>query len=593
MYHTDVENLAAYGHNLWPGQRIPVDGSLMALTLEVVGHKAAQMGGSARKVFQTGGTIGRLRDNDWVLPDEYISGRHAKILFSGGQYLIEDTSTNGVFVGSPQNRITKGQPYALRDGDTLYIDDYEVRVTIGADASSRAPDPYDLSAYGTGGRSAPLIPEDPLLVPVASEGGSELTDPLALLGIQDAGAAPAGPSAASLAGTSPLSDHYRPPAAPPLPPSSPASPRRQSAAPQAGGSLIPDDYDPFAPDEPAAAPPVRPAPSAPARPAAASGPPVASRPAAAVPAAPVGAPAATVVTAPMQPARAAPAPRPAPTAPVESTPAARPAARAPAPPRAPASSPAPAPAPRANPAPPPPPQRSAPSSHSAAGPSAAGLGAGNAPVSASAASGNAAGAGARGNLDFAALLAAAGMDEARVTPELSAQFGQILRVVVSGLMDVLRARERIKDEFRMRVTTFKQQDNNPLKFSANVEDALHNLLVKRNAAYLGPVEAFDDAFADLRNHQMAMLAGMRVAYESMLAEFEPERLQEDFDRHVKAGSFLSGPAKLKYWELYRNRFHDMVKDADSSFRRLFGDEFAKAYEEQLAKLKALNRAERC
>jgi type VI secretion system FHA domain protein len=159
-------------------------------------------------------------------------------------------------------------------------------------------------------------------------------------------------------------------------------------------------------------------------------------------------------------------------------------------------------------------------------------------------------------------------------------------------MDVLRARERIKDEFRMRMTTFKQQDNNPLKFSANVEDALHNLLVKRNAAFLGPVEAFEDAFADLRNHQMAMLAGMRVAYESMLAEFEPERLQEQFDRQLKGGSFLSGPAKHKYWELYRNKFHDMVKDADTSFRDLFGDEFAKAYEDQLAKLKAINRAER-
>jgi len=36
----------------------------------------------------------------------------------------------------------------------------------------------------------------------------------------------------------------------------------------------------------------------------------------------------------------------------------------------------------------------------------------------------------------------------------------------------------------------------------------------------------------------------------------------------------------------------MVKDADSSFRNLFGDDFAKAYEEQLARLKAANRAGR-
>ncbi len=143
----------------------------------------------------------------------------------------------------------------------------------------------------------------------------------------------------------------------------------------------------------------------------------------------------------------------------------------------------------------------------------------------------------------------------------------------------------------MHMTTFKAADNNPLKFSANVDDALHNLLVKRNAAYLAPVEAFEDAFTDVRNHQMAMLAGLRVAFESMLGEFEPDRLQEQFDRQLKKGSFLSAPAKLRYWDLYRDRFHDKVKDADANFRELFGDEFAKAYEEQLQRLKLQRRSE--
>jgi type VI secretion system FHA domain protein len=581
MYHAGIENLAAYGHNLWIGQRVSVDGCLMPLTLEVVGQKAAQMGGAPRKVFQTGGTIGRLRDNDWVLPDEYISGHHAKIIYSNGQYLIEDTSTNGVFVGSPKNRLTKGQPQALRDGETIFIDDYEVRVTIASSGSSQAesaPDPYGIGGDYAARPAAPSIPEDPMFNPmesVDSLGASDATDPLALLGIQDARALPAGPSAASLATHSPLSDHYRPPAAPPPAP----PPRREAQAPPAGGSMIPEDYDPFAPDDPTPrAPPERPTPSAPARPAAIQ-----------PPASPVGrAPAATVVTGaaaaprPMTPVRPASLQVPPPDGAPPAQRAAGP--RAPAPARTPAPAAGAASAPRATvPVPP-----ATPAGPAFAPPPPLGAQPGGAGEARRAATNVAGG----GDLDFASLLAAAGIDPARVTPELSAQLGQILRVVVSGLMDVLRARERIKDEFRMRVTTFKQQDNNPLKFSANVEDALHNLLVKRNAAYLGPVDAFDDAFADLRNHQMAMLAGMRVAYQSMLAEFDPARLQEEFDRQVKAGSFLSGPAKLKYWELYRNKFHDMVKDADSSFRHLFGDEFAKAYEEQLAKLKALNRAER-
>jgi type VI secretion system FHA domain protein len=183
---------------------------------------------------------------------------------------------------------------------------------------------------------------------------------------------------------------------------------------------------------------------------------------------------------------------------------------------------------------------------------------------------------------LAGVLQGAGLDPADLTPELARTFGQILRVVVSGVMDVLRARQQIKDEFRMRMTRFRPAENNPLKFSANVDDALHNLLVKRNQAYLGPVEAFEDAFTDLRKHQIAMLAGMRVAFEAMLAQFDPDRLQEEFDRQLSKGLV---PAKLRYWELFRDRRDEIVKDPEASFRRLFGEAFARAYEEQLKQLK--------
>lgn len=568
----------------------------MSLVLEVVGDKAARMGGAVRKTFTAGGTIGRLADNDWVLPDEYISGHHAKISFTNGAFFIEDTSTNGVFVNSQQNRLPRGKPHPLRNGDTIFIDDYEVRVALAA-APAAAPS-YKPTSSGS------LIPEDALFnAAPGSAGAPNATDPLALLGLQTTRPFAAGPSAASLQNSSVLAQHYQPPSvtAPPPPP---------VAAKPAAPGFIPDDYDPMGgEDDPFAGPPL-----VPPRPAAAPPPPApaaqrsAPRPAAAQPAAPVApvppsfAAASTVLTGPLRPKpgirtpselRGPPPPKPSRRPAQESPPAARadpfdgeiPAARpsatgvgqgaAPMPPPRPSASAAPKvrPAPK-EPAPP------------AAAPAAA-VDSRVAPVEARAAPApNAAG------LDFASLLEAAGIESMRITPELSQQFGKILRVVVAGLMDVLRARDKIKDEFRMRMTTFKQTDNNPLKFSANVEDALHNLLVKRNAAFLGPVEAFEDAFLDVRNHQMAMLAGVRVAYEAMLAEFDPERLQEVFEPQAKGANFLSGGAKAKYWELYRNRFHDMVKDADSSFRNLFGDDFAKAYEEQLARLKAANRAGR-
>jgi type VI secretion system FHA domain protein len=184
------------------------------------------------------------------------------------------------------------------------------------------------------------------------------------------------------------------------------------------------------------------------------------------------------------------------------------------------------------------------------------------------------------------MLAGAGLEGVEVTPELARNFGAILRVVVGGVMTVLRARQEMKNELRMGMTTFKVADNNPLKFSANVDDALHNLLVKRNAAFLGAVEAFEDAFEDVTNHQIAMLAGMRVAFETMIAEFDPDRMQVEFDRQMKKGALISAPAKMRYWDLYRDRIHDMVRDADTSFRTLFLEEFSRAYEEQLKRLKS-------
>jgi predicted component of type VI protein secretion system len=87
-----------------------------------------------------------------------------------------------------------------------------------------------------------------------------------------------------------------------------------------------------------------------------------------------------------------------------------------------------------------------------------------------------------------------------------------------------------------------------------------------------------------------MLVGVRVAFEAMLSEFDPDHLQEQFDRTVKKAALVSIPARLRYWDLYRDWIHDMVRDADTSFRELFGDEFARAYEDQLKKLKAQGRS---
>jgi type VI secretion system protein len=171
-----------------------------------------------------------------------------------------------------------------------------------------------------------------------------------------------------------------------------------------------------------------------------------------------------------------------------------------------------------------------------------------------------------------------------VSPETFAELGEILRIVVQGMIEVLQSRTEVKNNFRVPMTTMKPVENNPLKFSMNVEDAIHNLFVKRNPGYLQPVDAFREGFRDVAYHQVAMLSGIRTAYNALLARFDPETLQETYERKLKRTMLLGMATKLKYWDMYCEQFEEFDRDAESTFQNLFGEEFAKAYFEQLQQL---------
>jgi type VI secretion system FHA domain protein len=185
---------------------------------------------------------------------------------------------------------------------------------------------------------------------------------------------------------------------------------------------------------------------------------------------------------------------------------------------------------------------------------------------------------------IAAMFAGLGVDPDRVSPETFAELGEILRIVVQGMIDVLQSRSEVKNNFRVPMTTMRPVENNPLKFSMNVEDAIHNLFVKRNPGYLQPVDAFREGFRDVAYHQVAMLAGIRTAFNSLIARFDPETLQEIYERKLKRGMLLGVANKLKYWDLYCEQFEEFDRDAESTFQNLFGEEFAKAYFDQLQQL---------
>jgi type VI secretion system protein ImpI len=190
------------------------------------------------------------------------------------------------------------------------------------------------------------------------------------------------------------------------------------------------------------------------------------------------------------------------------------------------------------------------------------------------------------------LLKGAGLEaNTQLPPQVAAQLGEALRIVVEGTRQVLLARNDIRREFRLPTTQVERKDNNPLKFSADAADALHKLLVQRSPAYLDTVRAFSDAFDDIRVHQAAMLAALRKAFEHMFEQFDPDSLAARLAQRGARGSVL-GLGKPNLWEQYAARYHEWAADPDFAFRQLFGEEFGKAYEQSLAEQKQRLRADR-
>jgi len=121
----------------------------MALRLRVVSEHASRLGQQATKVFGVhGGTIGRGTDNEWILPDpdRYLSGKHARIDFRAGAYILVDTSSNGTYVNGAQVPLGKYHDYLLKDGDYIRFGEYELMVSIDK-SNDFPPDQSAIVAY--------------------------------------------------------------------------------------------------------------------------------------------------------------------------------------------------------------------------------------------------------------------------------------------------------------------------------------------------------------------------------------------------------------------------------------------------------------
>jgi type VI secretion system protein len=158
--------------------------------------------------------------------------------------------------------------------------------------------------------------------------------------------------------------------------------------------------------------------------------------------------------------------------------------------------------------------------------------------------------------------------------------GELMRCMVENLRDVLMSRAEVKRGFGIEQTLLQARNNNALKFSVTPEDAVAAILQPSRPGYLPPLKATEEAFKDLRSHQLAVMAGVQAALSALLKRFDPAVIEAKITSGGRWGNLLPGSGKARYWEMFCATYQEIAREAEEDFQAVFGREFARAYQTQ-------------
>lgn len=161
------------------------------------------------------------------------------------------------------------------------------------------------------------------------------------------------------------------------------------------------------------------------------------------------------------------------------------------------------------------------------------------------------------------------------------QIGQAFREAVGGLRELLESRAMLKAEFRLEHTLVRARDNNPLKFSANLDGTLAIMLGRRVPGFMEAPEAIRESVRDVKAHEIAIMAGLKAALAGQLEQLSPAGLRARAEKSG-VGGILPHVKKARLWEQFEDLHEQMSTEQVSASP--VGSQFAAAYSTHYRKI---------
>lgn len=162
--------------------------------------------------------------------------------------------------------------------------------------------------------------------------------------------------------------------------------------------------------------------------------------------------------------------------------------------------------------------------------------------------------------------------------EFGAELGALMRLAAEETRQLLRARAEAKRLTRSAsYTIVEAEGNNPLKFAPTTEDALRLLFGPPRPGYLEPLPAFNQAFADLKTHQLRTYAAMQESVRTLSEGIDPAAIEKGLPKPSGVASALAS-RKARLWDSHVARWEALSPRADDKLADAFMRNFADCYD---------------
>jgi type VI secretion system protein ImpI len=161
---------------------------------------------------------------------------------------------------------------------------------------------------------------------------------------------------------------------------------------------------------------------------------------------------------------------------------------------------------------------------------------------------------------------------------LADEIGLFIRLTAQNLAQMLSSRAESKTLMRSSSRTMVRAiENNPLKFTSSVEEALAIMFGGPTRQYLDMRRTIEKSFSDLKTHQVLTYGAMQDALDALFEDLAPERIDHSVEPEDGLGRFVAS-RKAKLWDIYVDRWRVKTKRADGRLLEAFMALFAEAYD---------------